>query len=248
MKPIYFLSDAHLGAQSESQEKLKRDRLFSFIDYVKTKDADFVIVGDLFDFWFEYNSVIPRFHFQVLCKLAELKHSCDVHYVAGNHDFWFNTFMQQEIGISLHPDDFFIQRGGFKIYIIHGDGIMERDSGYRLLKKILRNKWCVRLYRLLHPDLGISLALYFSRLSRKKGNLEEKYGDQDYRDFARTKITQGYDIVVMGHTHIAAREKKQGGWYVNPGNWMQDFSFAVVDQNGPALYQWQGNQAVSLHV
>ncbi|MDZ7724153.1 MAG: UDP-2,3-diacylglucosamine diphosphatase [candidate division KSB1 bacterium] len=243
MKPIYFLSDAHLGAQDEAQEALKRERLFSFLDYVKTEKADLVIVGDLFDFWFEYKSVIPRLHFRVLCKLADLTRFCTIHYIAGNHDFWLDSFMRHEIGLSLHPDEFIIQWGEYNIFIIHGDGLMKRDSGYRLMKRVFRNKCCIKLYRMFHPDLGISLALGLSRLSRKSGDPEEKFSDQDYRDYARTKLTQGYNIVIMGHTHIAANEKTNGGWYVNPGNWMQDFSFAVVDENGPALYQWNGNSA-----
>ena len=104
------------------------------------------------------------------------------------------------------------------------------------------------MYRLLHPDLGIALAHSLSHMSRNAGDPEKKYTDNDYREFAWSKIKQGYDMVVMGHTHIAANEKKYGGWYLNPGNWMQDFSFSVIDDNGPALYQWQGNRAVPLNV
>lgn len=245
---MFFLSDAHLGAQTADREQLKREQLFSFFEYVKTQKGDLVIVGDLFDFWFEYKTVIPRLHFHVLCKLSDLARYCRVHYVAGNHDFWLDHFIQDEIGLILHPDDFTLECCGFHMYVLHGDGIMKRDKGYRFLKRVLRNTWSIRMYRLLHPDLGIHMALKISRLSRNAGEPEAQYSDQDYRTFAELKIQQGFDIVVMGHTHIAALESRSSGWYVNPGDWMRGFSFAVVNQDGPALYQWQGNRAVSLNV
>jgi len=244
MDKLYFISDAHLGAQNDEQEELKKDRFLSFLHHVHNQNADLIIVGDLFDFWFEYKHVIPRQHFHILARLDELTAKQPVHYMAGNHDFWMDSFMEQEIGLIVHPDDFITEKNGLKIYLRHGDGLLIEDKGYRFLKRILRNRLNIKLYRLLHPDVGIPLALAFSHKSRESGKNDIYYSDEDYREFAREKIQEGFDLVVLGHTHVAALEKYGHGWYLNPGNWMEDFTFGVLQHGKPALYQWDGKHEI----
>jgi UDP-2,3-diacylglucosamine hydrolase len=243
VQEIYVLADAHLGAGHPEAEKKKKEYLVSFLQFVASrKSARLVICGDLFDFWFEYRQVIPRHHFMILAELAHIVQSgLQVDYMAGNHDFWLDSFMQREVGISLHPKDLVLQHSGRSIYFLHGDGLLKKDSLYRMLKGILRSRLNIWLYRLLHPDIGIPFALFCSNLSRgrsgKKGDWPD---DADYRAFAYAKIEQGFDLVVLGHTHVAACEVHGSGWYVNPGNWMKDFTYALIGAGQPAIYQWDG--------
>ncbi|MBN1541055.1 UDP-2,3-diacylglucosamine diphosphatase [candidate division KSB1 bacterium] len=245
MEKILLISDAHLGSASEKIEKQRRERLVSFLRYVETHADRLVICGDLFDFWFEYDTVILRDHFRVLCELLRLTQAgVRVDYLAGNHDFWLGTFLQ-EIGVQIHADDWVLQSEGRRIYLCHGDGLLRNDYLYRLLKRVLRNRLNIRLYRLLHPDCGVRLALFFSRLSRMTGKDRADYTDIDYRRFAYEKIKEGYDCVVLGHTHWPALDNYAGGWYLNPGPWMTDFTFIEITAEGPALYCWDGDRPLS---
>ncbi len=246
---LYFISDIHLGGHSAEQETLKKERLISFLHFVEKENADLVIVGDLFDFWFEYKTVVPKLHFQILGQLANLAQQQPIHYMAGNHDFWLNSFISQEIGLHIHPDDFVIEHHRKRIYIRHGDGLLKNDHGYRLLKKILRNKVNIFLYRLIHPDIGIPFALFCSHLSRNSGERRQAdYMDIDYREFAYSKIDEGYDFAVLGHTHWAAIDQRAHGFYINPGYWGMDFTYAVVEKGSPRILRWNGKKGVAFDI
>ena len=239
---IYFISDAHMGAEPQEREQIKLEKLLSFLAWVKTQKARLIICGDLFDFWFEYKTAIPKQHFDVLCALRDLARTGHhIDYLAGNHDFWLDTFLSQNIGLVIHPDHLVLQRDGERIFLVHGDGLMKKDVLYRLLKRILRNPMNIYLYRLLHPDIGIWLAHFFSRLSRKASANREYYTDEDYRGFACEMIEKGYEMVVLGHTHWPAVEAVENGWYLNPGAWMETFTFLRLDAGRPELFIWDGN-------
>jgi UDP-2,3-diacylglucosamine hydrolase len=244
---IFIISDAHMGGGSAAEEAKKSDWLISFFKYLQTQPCRLVICGDLFDFWFEYRHAVPCRHFQVLAQLSELvRCGIKVDYIAGNHDFWLNSFMEREIGLHLHADDLELSQKGKKIYFCHGDGLMRKDRGYRALKKVLRHPWSVYLYRWVHPDIGVPLALYFSRLSRKADKPKALRKDNDYRAFAFAKIDQGYDVVVLGHTHLAACVAHGPGWYVNAGNWIDAFTYAVIEAGTPSLFGLNGQaQAIA---
>ena len=245
MSKIYFFSDVHLGAHSEKLEKLKEQRLLSFLKKIQNEDADLVIVGDLFDFWFEYKYVVPRQHFRVLGLLSLLAADRNIHYLAGNHDFWLDSFIRQEIGLIVHDDDFVLKNAGRRIYVRHGDGLLRNDYGYRFLKRILRNKVNIFLYQLLHPDFGIPFALFLSHLSRNSGEKKsDTYMDDDYRDYAHEKLKSGFDMVVLGHTHWAALAPFKNGYYINPGFWGMNFTFAVVEDGEPGLFMWNGEEGI----
>jgi len=244
MKRLYLIGDTHFGAQDEQKEKIKTEHFLSLLDFISTANAELIICGDLFDFWFEYKHAVPRLHYRILRKLSTLTEmGIPIHYLAGNHDFWLGSFMSEEIGLTIHPDEYERNLFDFKMLMLHGDGLLPQDYLYRLVKKILRNRVNIFLYRLIHPDIGIPLALFFSNLSRN-AKKNDNYSDEAYRQFAYGKIEDGYDIVVLGHTHWPALDKYKTGWYVNPGAWLTSFTFAVIDQKGPALYSWNGHDAM----
>ncbi len=243
MEKIFLLSDAHLGAQNEQVEKLKSEKLCSFLEFVYEQHGRLIICGDLFDFWFEYSHVVPKLHFRVLSLLARLiEKGLQVDYICGNHDFWLNSFIRDQVGISVHQDELIINGDSQKIYIRHGDGLLKNDYLYRCLKKILRSRICIMLYRCLHPDIGIPVALFAAHLSRNAAKSRPDYCDVDYRQYSFQKIEQGFDMVVLGHTHWPALEAYKNGWYINPGMWMNKFTFAVIENNKPTVFSWDGKQ------
>ncbi|RPI02940.1 MAG: UDP-2,3-diacylglucosamine diphosphatase [Calditrichaeota bacterium] len=241
MRTVYFISDLHLGAYNIADEQEKEKRLLSWLRKIETEQAELIIVGDLFDFWFEYKHVILRKHIRVLAQLQSLCQASPVHYVAGNHDFWLDSFMREDIGLIIHAEEYVFLLDQYKVYIKHGDGLLRNDYGYRFLKRILRNKMNIFLYRMLHPDIGVPFALFCSHLSRRSGEKSRhEYMDIDYRKFAMEKIEQGFQFVVLGHTHWAALEKHGDGHYINPGYWGKDFTYAVIREGRVELHWWDG--------
>jgi UDP-2,3-diacylglucosamine hydrolase len=240
-RTIYLLGDAHLGAQSAAAEAEKFNRLVSFFHARRGEaESQIIIVGDLFDFWFEYRHVVARQHFRMLAQLADLIESgIPVDYIAGNHDFWLGSFLKEEVGVTVHRDLLELMQAGKRILLQHGDGLMQKDHLYRLMKRVLRHPLAVAAYRLLHPDLGIPFALYCSHLSRESAR-DEKLDDTDYRAFACGKIDEGYDVVALGHSHVPALNRHNQGWYVNAGAWMSTFTYARIEAGLPALFQWDG--------
>ncbi len=208
-----------------------------FLTMIGNEGAESVyIVGDLFDYWFEYRSVIPRGFTRTIGALAALVDAgITVEYIVGNHDFGHHNFFEQEIGVHVHYDDIERIIAGRRCYISHGDGKAFNDTGYLLLKRVLRSRLSNALFRFIHPDIGIGTAAYASRRSRdhtaQKNYDGEVPGESDgLYAFARKKILEEkYQLVVMGHSHSPARVDLPGGTYVNLGTWLNDRSYLVLD-------------------
>jgi UDP-2,3-diacylglucosamine hydrolase len=180
-KKVYFLSDFHLGAPNDTESRKREDRLVRFLQDAR-KDAGIIfIVGDIFDFWFEYKTVVPKGFVRILGTLAQLAdEGIQLHIFTGNHDLWMQDYLSKELNAKLYfePQAFTIQNKQFLIG--HGDGLGPGDKGYKRLKKIFTNPICQWLFRWLHPDAGIQLANYFSRKSRAKtGNADEIFLGED---------------------------------------------------------------------
>ncbi|KPL07683.1 hypothetical protein AMJ86_03425 [bacterium SM23_57] len=241
---VYFISDAHLGKSDPATEQRKSDYLMEFFREVSQQGNYLFIVGDLFDFWFEWRWVIPKENFPVLAQLKSLVDcGIQVHYLAGNHDFHLSGFLEKEIGIVVHSDELDITLDDTRFFIYHGDGLLSRDRGYRVLKKIIRHPWSVALYRLLHPDLGIIIAKLASHLSRD--HLSVKYSEVDEEEneaFAWRQLQSVYDIVILGHSHNPKYKEFDEGIYINLGDWMEKFTYAVWDGNTLNLRQWPDNK------
>jgi UDP-2,3-diacylglucosamine hydrolase len=232
-KATYFISDAHLGANAADAQE-REARLIDFFESITHKASQLFIMGDLFDFWIEYTHAIRPDYFNILYEFRRLiKHGVEIHYVAGNHDFALGEFLSQKIGMIIHPCGWLnLNLQGKSLYLSHGDGLMPSDHGYRVLKKILRNPLCQRIYKLIHPDWGIPMAEWFSRTSRDQaGNRPLESELKAYRRIAENLLKKRYDIVVFGHTHYPEMRTWNGRIYCNTGDWIRYFTYAEM-KNG----------------
>ncbi len=231
MVKAFFISDLHIDTVLDAREIEKQDHILRFLKDISRQATHLFIVGDLFDFWFEYKTVIPRVYFRFLIALKEMREAgTNIVYLAGNHDFALGTFFPRELDIPVYLDDYTCTLEGKKFYLFHGDGLARKDSGYRFLKRILRNRFNQRLFGWIHPDVGFKLARIISGSSRKYTNqLNWKRDEQDYFDFARQKFKEGFDYVLMGHRHNPLVHEIDGHKYINLGDWIDKFSYAVFD-------------------
>lgn len=234
---VYFFSDVHLGLGSPESNRERERALLRFLNMVGEDRAETLyVVGDLFDYWFEYRSVIPRGFTRTLGALAALVDAgTSVEYIVGNHDFGHRDFFEQEIGARIYFDDVERIIAGRRCYIAHGDGKAFNDFGYLVLKRVLRARISNALFRFLHPDVGIGTAAYASRRSRDHTAQKNYDGGQPGESdglyaFAERKITdEGFQLVVMGHSHLPRRVDMSGGTYVNLGTWLRDRSYLALD-------------------
>ena len=243
-KPVYFISDVHLGLGSREEEKEKETRLLSFLQSVISSARELYILGDLFDFWFEYKTVIPKGFHRTLATIQEYTdRGIPVHYLTGNHDFWMGDFFAAELSVSIHREPFETVIDGKRVFFHHGDGLATKDVGYRMIKPVLRNRINIWLYRWLHPDIGVPLARGSSRSSRRYTG-QKDYGETDGMiEFAGRKIGEGADFVVMGHRHQPCFKAIGNGVYVNLGDWITTSSYAVMNGGTMKLEQWGGDGA-----
>lgn len=224
---LYIFSDAHLGSGSPELERIKVERIRQLFELVKTDGERLVILGDLFDFWFEYKHAIPKEHHPVLFMLTELiKKGITVDYVSGNHDFWMGDFFTEHIGVKLHRDHLDLEYGGKQLHLIHGDGLAPADRGYRVLKRILRNRFNIWMYRKLPPDWAIPLAKKVSGSSREYTSRRDHTFAKDYEAYAKRQLEAGFDVVVIGHLHIPVEACMGQGVYINTGDFIHQFSYA----------------------
>jgi UDP-2,3-diacylglucosamine hydrolase len=227
---IYFISDIHLGLYERSKDRERENLLLAFLDKIKHDCRSLIIVGDLFDYWFEYKYVVPKYFYRTLAKLHELRDSgIEIDYLMGNHDFGHLDFFKNELNIDIHFGDIEREFGSKRFYISHGDGKALNDTGYRILKNILRAKWANKLYRYIHPDLGIRIAAGSSQKSRNYTG-KKYYGEQDGMElFAEKKIAEGFDYVIMGHRHKLLNKRIGTGYYINLGDWLVNPHYGRFD-------------------
>lgn len=239
-KTYLFISDIHLGLQSPISEKKKERLLVKFLNFVRESGDELFIVGDLFDYWFEYRRVYQKGFFRTLTALQDLIESgVIVHYLIGNHDFMHRNFFKDEIGVIMYEEPVSVVLNNKKFFIGHGDGLIKNDIGYNILKNILRNKTLQWFYSWLHPDIGVTFAGRISKSSR--GYTSEKdFGKADgLFEAAKMKIDkEGYDYVLFGHLHKRCFLKYHNGAYINLGSWLdappyygifKDNNFEIVD-------------------
>ena len=225
---IFFMSDVHLGMKHYQHKRLQEDLVMSFFDkLINEKAGELIIVGDFFDSWIEYRQVVPKGFYRIFSKLYDLVNSgVKVTYLAGNHDFWRGKYLQEEFGIEKLDTHLERTIDGKKFFIHHGDGLAYKDTGYKILKVILRSKISQFFYSLLHPDIGLWLAKSTSSRSRDYTSQKDYSQKDGLKDAALLKIKDGFDFVLMGHRHKPLFIKEGKGFYVNLGDWMKSFSYA----------------------
>lgn len=238
--PVYFLSDAHLGAEDASAESRKVERLEAFLAFVRSRPGPLYLDGDLFDFWFEYRRAVPRGHFRILTALMQTRLAgCPITYVGGNHDFWVGDFLAGEMGIRVEQEPVDLRIQGRRLFLAHGDGVLARDGSYRLMKSVLRSPLNISLYRLLHPDFGIPLALWVSRLSAGRHHVEKPIPLDEIRSEVVTpRMREGFDAVVLGHFHKPVHMQGDGKDFLVLGDWMRHFTFASLEDGKFRLWKW----------
>ncbi len=234
---VYFISDVHLGFESRESDRAREDKLLSFLGMAGKDAKAIVIAGDLFDYWFEYKTVTPKYYYRTLARLGELRAAgIEIEYVMGNHDFGHLDFFEKELGIPVHKTDIEREWYGKKFYISHGDGKANNDLAYRIIKRVTRSPINLWLYRLLHPNIGIGLARGSSRKSREYTGKKD-YGPTDgMLEFARKKIDAGFDFVVMGHKHRIEEHTYPGGKYFNIGEWIKHPVYLKFDGKSAELH------------
>ena len=227
---IYFFSDVHLGAADQHSEETKLAMLTRLIERIEYDGEKVYILGDLFDFWFEYKHAVPKEHLKIVFKLAALvERGIRIHYITGNHDFWLGEFLSREAGITVHRDYLEITEQKKRLFLIHGDGLSPSDWKYRVLRRILRNRFNIWLYQRIPPDWAIPLAKYVSSTSRHHTMERDKAFLDDYEMYAAGKISEGYDAVMIGHTHHPVFHELEGGVYINTGDFIRHFSYVRLN-------------------
>jgi UDP-2,3-diacylglucosamine hydrolase len=245
-KKIYFASDQHFGIPDAASSKLREKKFISWLDEVKTDAKAIFLLGDLFDFWFEYKTVVPKGFVRVLGKIAELKDSgIPMYFFVGNHDLWMIDYFETELGIPVyrHPKEFVFDEKTFLIG--HGDGLGPGDKGYKRMKKVFAHPLSKWFYRWLHPDIGVKLAQYLSTKNKLISGQEDInfLGEENewLAQYAKRKLEQKhYDYFLFGHRHLPMEiQVGKDSKYINTGDWISHFTYAVFDGTELTLKTYQ---------
>ena len=237
--PCYILSDAHLGAASAEVER----QVLRFLRSLQGRAAALVINGDLFDFWFEWKTVVPRRGVRAVAALADLKESgTEILWIAGNHDCWGGEVLRDDYGLSYHVGPWEGSIAGWRTRIEHGDGLRAvEDRKYRRLRTVLRHPWSVRAFRMLPPDMASRLASGSSQASRVHRAPDNGEG---LRSVAHDQLKNDrtLDLVVFGHSHVPALERTAtGGVYANAGSWLEAPTFLKITAGAVELMRWDSS-------
>ncbi|MFZ9262864.1 MAG: UDP-2,3-diacylglucosamine diphosphatase [Chitinophagaceae bacterium] len=235
-KNIYFLSDFHLGAPDYSSSLKREKKIVSFLEKIKQDAHMIFIVGDLFDFWFEYRKVVPKGYVRILGKLAELSDSgIIIHFFVGNHDMWMSGYFEKELNIPVFYDTKFYEFNGKKFLVGHGDGLGPGDYGYKVLKKVFRNPLSQFLFGLIPPFFGVALADFLSKRSRlATGTFDDTFLGEEKEwliQYCKKQLQDNHiDYFIFGHRHLPIDfSLSQTSRYINLGDWIKYDTYAIFD-------------------
>lgn len=241
---IYFASDFHLGIAPGDQPFTREKRIVRWLDHIKADAAELYLMGDVFDFWFEYATVVPKGYIRFLGKLAELADlGVKITLFKGNHDMWMFGYLQDQLGATIIDNELVISRGGKTFYLHHGDGLGPGDRKYKMLKKIFRSRLCQWLFARLHPNLGIGIAQRWSAHSRIASGGKETFQGED-REWLVLYVKEclkmeRYDYFIFGHRHLPLDiGLPTGSRYINLGEWINYNTYAVFDGENLELKTW----------
>lgn len=235
-KKVYFLSDFHLGAPDAATSLVREKRIVEFLEEIRNDAAIIFIVGDIFDFWYEYRTVVPKGYVRLLGKMAELTDAgISIQFFVGNHDMWMKDYFQKELNIPVFFEPQKYRIGNCNLLVGHGDGLGPGDHGYKMLKKIFRNPVCQWLFGILPPSVGISLAGFSSRRSRAvTGDNDGIFLGEDKEwliQYCKEVIEkESFDYLIFGHRHLPIDFKlNANSRYINLGDWIRYYTYAVFD-------------------
>ncbi|WP_178986980.1 UDP-2,3-diacylglucosamine diphosphatase [Winogradskyella helgolandensis] len=235
-KKIYFASDNHLGAPTSEASRPREKKFVAWLDEIKHDAAAIFLMGDLFDFWFEYKTVVPKGFTRTLGKLAEIADSgIPIHYFVGNHDLWMNGYFEEELGIPVYhkPQEFTFNETS--IFIGHGDGLGPGDKGYKRMKKVFTSPFFQWLFKWMHPDIGVKIGQYMSVKNKMiSGDDDAKFLGEDNEWLAvycKRKLEEKHrDYFVFGHRHLPLEiQLNETSKYINLGDWIQYYTYGVFD-------------------
>lgn len=235
-KKIYFISDFHLGVPNDKDSRKREDKIVAWLNSISHDVQILYLMGDVFDYWFEYKEVVPRGYVRLLGKLAELSDAgVEMHYFTGNHDMWVFDYLPKEIGLKIHRAPIQKEYNGKKFFLGHGDGLGPGDFGYKFIKKVFANKLSQWLFARVHPNTGIGLMKFFSRKSRiATGTSDDVYlgDDKEWLMIFSREVLQKehYDYFIFGHRHLPLdKQLNDQSRYINLGEWINHFTYAVFD-------------------
>ncbi len=243
---IYFASDFHLGTPDFETSLIREKCIVRWLDEVKKDATEIFLVGDIFDFWFEYKRAIPKGFVRLQGKIAELVDSgIPVHVFTGNHDMWMFDYLPRELGVKLYREPIVREWNGIKFYIGHGDGLGPGDKGYKFLKKVFASPVCQWLFARLHPNFGIWLADLSSKKSRAStGDADEKFlgaENEWLAIYSKEYLEKEHiDYFVFGHRHLPIElEVGEKSTYINLGEWLNYYTYLVFDGTNCQLKKWE---------
>ena len=242
---IYFASDFHLGVLPKSSSRQREQRIVSWLDSIKNDAKELFLVGDIFDFWFEYSTVVPKGFIRFLGKLAELADlGIKITLFKGNHDMWMFGYLREELGATIVDNELILELQKKRFFIHHGDGLGPGDRKYKFLKTFFRSRFCQWLFARLHPNLGIGIAQKWSRHSRAANTEEEQFLGEDHEwliQYAKEiQEREHFDYFIFGHRHLPYDiTLPDNSRIVNLGEWMNHFTYAVWDGQALTLKKWK---------
>lgn len=243
---IYFASDFHLGIPNYEKSLVREKKIVAWLSEIQKDAAEIYLMGDLFDFWFEYKSVVPKGFVRLLGKIAELTDAgIKINIFTGNHDMWMFDYLEKELNVTIHRAPITREYTGKKFYIAHGDGLGPGDHGYKFIKKIFANKFCQWAFARLHPNFSFAIANYFSGKSRlANGTTDEKFlgEENEWLVIYSKEILKNnfHDYFIYGHRHLPLEIKlNEKSTYINLGDWLQYFTYAVFDGNKIELKEFK---------
>lgn len=235
---IYFISDAHLGSRMVKNQRTHEMRLVNWLEHIQHDAKAIYMLGDMFDFWFEYKTVVPKGFVRFLGKMAELvDKGVEIHYFTGNHDIWTFGYLENEVGVMVHTQPEAVEINGKKFFLAHGDGLFSEDKGFGFIRKIFHSSLAQKLFGLVPPYIGQNFGYAWSKSNRKKIiHIENKYLGEENEllvKFAKQySSTHNVDFLIFGHRHIELDlELKTGARVIILGDFVGIYSYGVFDGN-----------------
>jgi UDP-2,3-diacylglucosamine hydrolase len=247
---IYFASDFHLGAPTHEKSLERERKICDWLEFIKPTCKELFLVGDVFDFWFEYKQVVPKGFVRFQGKIAAFTDAgIQVHFFTGNHDMWAFDYLPKELGVKLYREPITRTFGNKKFFIGHGDGLGPGDNGYKFLKRIFSNKLCQWIFARIHPNFGVWLANYSSKSSRiKTGISEDSYLGEEKEwlvSYCKEQLEKSQiDYFIFGHRHLPIELPIRNSIYFNLGDWIQYDTYATFDGEKVSLKYWDSEQKI----